>query len=96
MDGGRTASGSPAGEFVEEQRRERGLEAQKQPHPDLGHLLFVPTYQGYLLLERGGSAPALGEVLELPDTPSARLIVVKLALSPLPQDRRVCAYLNNL
>src|SRR6266511_3750337 len=32
-----------------EQQRERALEAQGQPHPDLGHLLFVPTYKGYLL-----------------------------------------------
>jgi hypothetical protein len=67
-----------------------------QPRPDLGHLLFVPTYQGYLLLQRSGSAPALGEVLELPDTPGVRLVVAKLALSPLPQDKRVCAYLDNL
>jgi hypothetical protein len=79
-----------------EQRREGSPEAQRQPRPDLGHLLFVPTYQGYLLLQRSGSAPALGEVLELPDTPGVRLVVAKLALSPLPQDKRVCAYLDNL
>jgi hypothetical protein len=79
-----------------EQQRERALEAQGQPHPDLGHLLFVPTYKGYLLLQRSGTAPALGEILELPDTPDVRLIVAKLALSPLPQDKRVCAYLTNL
>jgi hypothetical protein len=79
-----------------EHQRERALKAQGQPHPDLGHLLFVPTYQGYLLLQRSGTAPALGEILELPDTPGVRLIVAKLALSPLPQDTRVCAYLNNL
>jgi len=72
------------------------LESQGQPGADLGHLLFVPTYQGYLLLRRSGTAPALGEVLELPETPGVRLIVTKLALSPLPRDRRVCAYLNNL
>jgi hypothetical protein len=79
-----------------EQRREGSPEAEGQPRPDLGHLLFVPTYQGYLLLQRSGTAPALGEVLELPDTPGVRLVVAKLALSPLPQDKRVCAYLNNL
>ena len=56
----------------------------------------MPTYQGYLLLQRSGSAPALGEVLELPDTPGVRLVVAKLALSPLPQDKRVCAYLGDL
>jgi hypothetical protein len=78
------------------QRREGSPEAQGQPPPDLGHLLFVPTYQGYLLMQRSGSAPALGEVLELPDTPGVRLVVAKLALSPLPQDKRVCAYLDHL
>jgi hypothetical protein len=93
---GAPPAAAPQASSSEQQRRERGLEAQRQSHPDLGHLLFVPTYQGYLLLQRSGAAPALGEVLELPDTPGARLIVAKLALSPLPQDRRVCAYLNNL
>jgi hypothetical protein len=78
------------------QRPEVSAEAQGQPGPDLGHLLFVPTYQGYLLLQRSGRAPTLGEVLELPDTPGVRLVVAKLALSPLPQDKRVCAYLDNL
>jgi hypothetical protein len=77
-------------------QRQGSPEAQGQPRPDFEHLLFVPTYQGYLLLQRSGSAPALGEVLELPDIPGVRLVVAKLALSPLPQDKRVCAYLNNL
>jgi hypothetical protein len=67
-----------------------------QPSPELGHLLFVPTSQGYLLLQRSGTAPALGEVLELPETPGARLVVAKLAVSPLPRDGRVCVYLNAL
>ncbi len=79
-----------------EQQREGGLEPQGQAGPDLGYLLFVPTYQGYLLLQRNGIAPVLGEVLELPETPGARLTVAKLALSPLPRDRRVCVYLNNV
>ena len=54
-----------------EEQREHGLEAQEQPQPDLGHLLFVPTCQGYLLLRRSGTAPALGEAVELPETPGA-------------------------
>jgi hypothetical protein len=60
----------------------------------LQHLLFVPTYQGYLLVERSGTAPGLGEMVELPEAPGARLIVAKLASSPLPHDRRICVYLN--
>jgi hypothetical protein len=75
---------------------EGDLEAERQPHPQLEHLLFVPTYQGYLLLERSGTAPLLGEILEFPENPGTRLVVIKLALSPLPQDRRVCAYLGTL
>lgn len=67
---------------------------QGQSRPDLQHLLFVPTYQGYLLLERSGAAPGLGEIVELPETPGARLIVAKLASSPLPHDRRICVYLS--
>ena len=73
-----------------------GLEEETQSDPHLEHLLFVPTYQGYRLLERGGSAPGLGEILELPEAPGARLIVAKLASSPLPNDARICGYLNNL
>jgi hypothetical protein len=71
-----------------------GPEEQEQARPDLQHLLFVPTYQGYVLVERSGTAPGLGEIVELPEAPGARLIVAKLALSPLPHDRRICVYLN--
>lgn len=73
-----------------------GVEEQEQPSPAREHLLFVPTSQGYLLVERSGAAPALGEVVELPETPGDRLMVAKLASSPLPNDRRICVYLNNL
>jgi hypothetical protein len=67
---------------------------QEQSRPDLQHLLFVPTYKGYLLVERSGTAPGLGEIVELPEAPGAQLIVAKLATSPLPHDRRICVYLN--
>ena len=74
--------------------------ATKEPETDddeeLGHLLFVPTYQGYRLVERTGAVPDLGDVVELPETPGARLVVAKLASSPLPHDARVCVYLNSL
>jgi hypothetical protein len=93
-----TAESPPgsAAQTSSSERRVDGLEANRQPDPDLGHLLFVPTYHGYLLLGRSGTSPALGETLELPETPGAHLIVAKLALSPLPHDRRVCVYLTNL
>ena len=73
-----------------------GVQEEENESPDSEHLLFVPTHQGYLLVERSGAAPALGEVVELPETPGARLTVAKLASSPLPHDSRICVYLNNL
>jgi len=70
-----------------------GVREQEQSSPESEHLLFVPTHRGYLLVERSGVLPALGEVVELPETPGARLMVAKLAPSPLPHDSRICVYL---
>jgi hypothetical protein len=55
------------------------------------HLLFVSTRRGYRLLERDGPVPEMLERVSLADD-SFR--VVKLAASPLPGDRRMCAYLE--
>jgi hypothetical protein len=79
-----------------EQRHTHDLEAQTLSHPDPIHLLFVPTPSGYLLLQRAGEAPAPGQQLVLPEAPNARLYVSKLARSPLPLDKRICAYLQAL
>jgi hypothetical protein len=57
------------------------------------HLLFVATPRGYHLIERDGPAPAACDFVSLPDYESA-FRVMKLASSPLPQDRRTCAYLE--
>jgi hypothetical protein len=57
------------------------------------HWLFAPTTAGYLLIERAGSPPPLAGTLELSDPPG-RFQVVKLAQSPLPGDRRLCAFLD--
>jgi hypothetical protein len=57
------------------------------------HLLFVSTPDGYQLLEREGPAPDASDYVSLPE--HQRLYrVVKLAESPLPNDRTVCAYLE--
>jgi hypothetical protein len=58
------------------------------------HLVFVPTSQGYLLLQRSGPAPAPGERLELSEQAGRQFIVTKVASSPLPADDRRCAYLQ--
>jgi hypothetical protein len=55
-----------------------------------GHLIFVWKTSGYELQERDGDVPAVGsEVQEDGET----LRVTKIAPSPLPGDRRQCAYL---
>jgi hypothetical protein len=59
------------------------------------HLLFAPTSAGYVLIERSGAAPPYVDTIELSD-PAGSFAVVKLARSPLPNDERLCAYLDQL
>ena len=55
-----------------------------------GHLIFVWKTSGYELQERDGDVPPVGaEVQENGET----MKVTKIAPSPLPGDRRQCAYL---
>jgi hypothetical protein len=62
------------------------------PGPSLdGHLLFLCTPDGYRLLAREGPPPARGDLLEAEE---ARFAVLRLGPSPLPEDRRRCAYLE--
>jgi hypothetical protein len=56
-----------------------------------GHLLLVPSPDGYRLLEREGPPPARGDMLEMDEV---AYCVLRLGLSPLPGDRRGCAYLE--
>jgi hypothetical protein len=55
-----------------------------------GHLVFVWSPSGYMLRERQGDPPEVGSEVEDGD---ARYRVTKIAPSPLPGDRRPCAYL---
>ena len=55
-----------------------------------GHLLFVWNTSGYELREEMGDAPAVGAEVEADGKP---MRVAKVALSPLPGDKRACAYL---
>jgi hypothetical protein len=55
-----------------------------------GHLVFVWKPSGYELREEAGDAPAVGAEIELDGT---TLRVTKVAPSPLPGDKRACAYL---
>jgi hypothetical protein len=57
-----------------------------------GHVLFVQFERGYELLERDGRAPAPDAELELADFPDSVFVVTNLGRSPLPNDRRSCAF----
>jgi hypothetical protein len=55
------------------------------------YLLFVWKPSGYELVVQDGEPPAVGDRVEVD---GSQLQVTKLAPSPLPGDRRVCAYLS--
>jgi hypothetical protein len=57
------------------------------------HLLFVSRPTGYELIERDGDPPDPGSEVQLEENGGA-FQVVKVAPSPLPQDDRLCAYLQ--
>jgi hypothetical protein len=57
------------------------------------HLLFISTPHGYRLVERPGPPPAALEDVAVPEH-GGSFRVTKQAPSPLPNDRRVCAYLE--
>lgn len=55
------------------------------------HVVFVPGRDGYRLLVREGTAPARGDEIDLDEV---RYRVLRLGPSPLPGDRRRCAFLE--
>lgn len=66
---------------------------EENGQPQLTHLRFVSKTTGYELRERDGEVPSVGEEVE---EDNERLYVTKVAPSPLPGDRRRCAYLQPL
>lgn len=66
------------------------LELVESPERPSSHLLFVPTPQRYLLVERDGPPPEQGERLTLDE---GEFIVGKLGSAPVPGARRACAFL---
>ena len=56
-----------------------------------GHLLLVWKPSGYELREAAGDPPAVGAEVE---QDGKTLCVAKVGPSPLPGDRRLCAYLG--
>jgi hypothetical protein len=58
---------------------------------DQTYFLFLSKPTGYELLDREGEPPSVGSIVELEG--QGRWIVNRISPSPLPQDRRPCAYL---
>ena len=57
------------------------------------YLLFIPTPHGYQLVEQDGRVPAILDDVSLPGNETG-LCVIKVGRSPLHDDGRPCAYLE--
>jgi hypothetical protein len=67
------------------------LRVIESPPPAVAHVLFVPTPERYLLLERLGPPPQPGEEVELEE--EGRFVVTKVGRAPFPGEQRPCAFL---
>lgn len=82
----------PARKPVPEPEPEADPEPDPVPEPATnGHVMFVGRPDGYALLERDGAAPACRDEVELD---GERYVVLRNGPSPLPGDRRRCAFLE--
>jgi hypothetical protein len=85
--------------LLDELARLRGefarLTVAEAPKTASAHLLFVPTPERYLLLEREGAPPARGEELQVFEV-EGRFTVTKVGRAPYPGELRPCAYLLRL
>ena len=66
------------------------LKVVESPEQPTDHVLFVPTPERYLLLERQGPPPEPGEEVELAE---GSFVVGKLGRAPFPGERRPCVFL---
>ena len=94
------AASKPSAESAGLERPVTGAARQPTPEPTQGdqrsaarHLLFVSSSRGYALVELEGPPPPLGQDIEVPEHPGS-FLVAKLGPSPLPNDPRICAYLE--
>jgi hypothetical protein len=58
------------------------------------HLLFVSKPTGYELMARDGEPPDVGSTVELDGV--GQFFVSRISPSPLPSDKRPCAYLQQV
>jgi hypothetical protein len=94
------AASTPSAETARLDLPTTGAARQPTPEPARSdqrsaapHLLFLSTSRGYALIEQEGPPPPLGQDIELPGQ-SGSFLVAKLGPSPLPNDPRICAYLE--
>jgi hypothetical protein len=80
----------PASEPVAEPVQQQAAEEHEEEHEE-GHVLFAGGPNGYRLHDRSGAPLPRGTIVELD---AVRYVVLRLGPSPLPGDRRRCAYLE--
>jgi hypothetical protein len=68
-------------------RLARGAQPSRPP----GHVLFLPTPDGYEVIEADDDPPPVGQLLLLEH---GCFRVQRIGRSPFPQDRRVCLFLE--
>jgi hypothetical protein len=66
------------------------LKVVETPEQPSSHLIFIPTPERYVLLERQGPPPEPGDALDLPE---GSFVVGKIGRAPFPGERRPCAFL---
>jgi len=77
---------------AEHASREEIVLQEHNPGPAAdGWVALVSSPDGYRLLQRDGPPPDRGAVIELAEGP---LVVLRLGPSPLPGDRRRCAFVE--
>lgn len=69
---------------------------ETSPETETDHLVFVSGPSSYGLLLRDGPAPEVGSEIVLNDSAEGRYRVTKVGPSPLPGDRRRCAFLERV
>ena len=67
---------------------------QSESQPSFGWVAFASTTTGYRLIHLTGAIPAVGATVDIPDL--GERLVLRLGRSPLWQDQRTCAYLEQL
>ncbi len=92
------AAAAKAAQVRRLERAVERVECQEAPEPEREqvsstHLVFVGNPSGYSLREAGGDAPPVGGRISVD---GVEHVVAKLGRSPLPDDRRRCAYLDTV